>query len=982
MKTNSTIKAIFGLLFLFSLNIYGQTPMLVKDIYPGPAGSVPNAFINNKGILNFTVYLPTTPITVEQWQSDGTTAGTKINPNQNPLFNYTSVEFKGNTYSMDQMNSDTLKLYKTDLSGVRTVVKGLKGFNLSSQNQIYAGKDVFYFIAEFRDTTGLCCGYTDRSQVLWKSDGTAAGTVQVKQINSFGYRSTNNFQTALVTNNTIYLLLQENEVGQGLYICDGTAASYKLIERSSYPNFYTLHATEASGSLIYSKIDYASTTDINKYSNGIITKLANTNAPVVAAGAGLSTAFIFNIYGSGLWISDGTATGTKHLTDKYLIYYFKNTAGKLFAVSQDLGSSASDLLAISETGVSTVLSLHPVGLNSPNVLAIGNTLYYNNKTAAYGEELWKLDLTNFTVSTNICSSKSIEPWEMWISNVKFNTINNPSGKFKDYSLLGNSDYTNISTTVTKGQNLVINVNPSLSWNGYTPNVFARAWIDYNGNNIFEDSEKILEQTNTLTLSANVTIPTTAITGTVKMRVALKWDGYPTQCETFGRGEVEDYSIIIKTATDPCAGDVTPPTFAAACPTSRDIMVPYPQKDVNYDWQYLGVRDNCGAATEVVTPTNPLNQSVNILLGKSATLTHTATDSKGNTAKCTYTITAIPSPCEVSDITPPTVTCPPSFTVIAPAGQTTAITNFASPVAYDNCNVLGASVSTLPNGTVIVSSTPLPIGINTIKWTVADYKGNKASCTFNAIVTSSNNNKEDLEVSIVADKANPAIYSNVSFKVTVTNKGAVASGKFRVNMNTCAGGVIKTFIQNPGMLVYAGKPTVATQGFYSEVDQTWSFNSLAAGASATYTINAFTLSSKEIIMSAFVDQQTNIDFDSSPSATLPNCTPMQDDESAAIINKGSTRESDNNFDINEKILVFPNPAGELLNVNIANWDKKSVDIKIFNTLGIQVNNIQLDENHTPVQTIDISEIQDGNYYLFIESKTTRSQALKFVKQQSY
>ncbi len=691
----------------------------------------------------------------------------------------------------------------------------------------------------------------------------------------------------------------------------------------------------------------------------------------------INSSSIFLIYGRGLWISDGTVVGTKKLSDGEIFYYFKNTSGKLFAIKRDIFTTASDLISITETGVGTVTTLHPIGLNSPNALAIGNTLFYNNKTAAFGEELWKIDLTNFNNPNNICTSKSVEPWEMWISNVKLGSINNASGKFKDYSLLGNSDYTNISTTLTKGLSYNLNVTPSLSWVGYTPNVYARVWIDFNGNNIFEDNEKVLEQTNSLNLNANFTVLSTATNGSCKMRVAVKWGAYPTACEIFQRGEVEDYTINI-IGVDPCAGDVTPPTFNSICPANYSVQVPYPNTNVDIQWKYLGVKDNCGAATEVVTPTNPLSQSVNIQLGKSVTLTHTATDTKGNTAKCTYTITATPSPCEVSDVTPPNVVCPPNLIVIALPGQTTAITNFAPATAYDNCNVITSTIATLPNGNVIIPTTPLPIGVNTIKWTATDYKGNKGTCTFNVTVQSAVNNKEDLEVTIAADKSNPTIYSNVSFKVTVKNNGTIASGKFRINMNTCTSGVIKTFIQNPGMLVYAGKPTAANIGIYDEVNQTWTINSLAAGAIATYTINAFTLSSKEITMTAFVDQQSNSDYDSSPSTTLANCLPLQDDESAVVINKGSTRESINNLDINDKVLLYPNPAGEVLNINLQNWEKQALEISIFNALGVQMIQESLDENHTPLHSIEIEKLHDGNYFIFIQSKNTRSKAQKFVK----
>ncbi len=144
-----------------------------------------------------------------------------------------------------------------------------------------------------------------------------------------------------------------------------------------------------------------------------------------------------------------------------------------------------------------------------------------------------------------CASKGVAPWELWISNVQLNTINNASDKFKDYNTLGYSNYTNLSTTIAKNRPYQLTVNPSLSWVGNLSNVYCRVWVDYNGNNTYESTELVFQGTNMNSFSGNIIVPATAIDGTVRMRVAVKWGSYPEPCETFERGEVEDYTINLQ-----------------------------------------------------------------------------------------------------------------------------------------------------------------------------------------------------------------------------------------------------------------------------------------------------------------------------------------------------------------------------------------------------------------------------------------------------
>ncbi|WP_132066089.1 GEVED domain-containing protein, partial [Aquimarina spinulae] len=72
------------------------------------------------------------------------------------------------------------------------------------------------------------------------------------------------------------------------------------------------------------------------------------------------------------------------------------------------------------------------------------------------------------------------------------------------------------------------------------------WIDFNKNGTFEGTEKVVSASTSETsnLSYNFDIPSTAVLGNTRMRVAMKWNGVPTSCETFGYGEVEDYTVNI------------------------------------------------------------------------------------------------------------------------------------------------------------------------------------------------------------------------------------------------------------------------------------------------------------------------------------------------------------------------------------------------------------------------------------------------------
>ena len=139
-----------------------------------------------------------------------------------------------------------------------------------------------------------------------------------------------------------------------------------------------------------------------------------------------------------------------------------------------------------------------------------------------------------------CSSASLSSNDEYISNVQLNSINNNSGA-RLYS-----DFTSISTDLVEGQSYTIAVTPT-----WTSSVFAEAysvWIDYNNNGNFTDGGELVwfktSSTDTYN-SGTFTVPTGTSKTSVRMRVSMKYFDVPAPCETFSYGEVEDYTINLK-----------------------------------------------------------------------------------------------------------------------------------------------------------------------------------------------------------------------------------------------------------------------------------------------------------------------------------------------------------------------------------------------------------------------------------------------------
>lgn len=161
--------------------------------------------------------------------------------------------------------------------------------------------------------------------------------------------------------------------------------------------------------------------------------------------------------------------------------------------------------------------------------------------------------TNYIIvaqSTGPCTPSITSTCDEYIQNVTLNTINNTTA----CTTGGYAAYLNSSTTLSKGMQYTVTVTPAIMNStspAYTNDEIA-VWIDFNNDFTFSSAERVgyvlvaTGWSNQFTF----TVPTTAITGAVRMRVRISYSvvaesGAPIDpCAVATYGETEDYTVNI------------------------------------------------------------------------------------------------------------------------------------------------------------------------------------------------------------------------------------------------------------------------------------------------------------------------------------------------------------------------------------------------------------------------------------------------------
>ncbi|WP_164914120.1 M43 family zinc metalloprotease [Aquimarina sediminis] len=155
------------------------------------------------------------------------------------------------------------------------------------------------------------------------------------------------------------------------------------------------------------------------------------------------------------------------------------------------------------------------------------------------------------VVISYCNSNGRSTVDEYISRVQLGTIDKTSvGESSGYA-----DFTAESTILSKGNPNTITITPT--WRATVYSEGYSVWIDYNQDGDFMDAgEQVWSKvaSKATSVSGDFIVPSEAKNGNTRMRVSMKYNGIPSSCESFSYGEVEDYTVSIKTGGTPTCSD--------------------------------------------------------------------------------------------------------------------------------------------------------------------------------------------------------------------------------------------------------------------------------------------------------------------------------------------------------------------------------------------------------------------------------------------
>jgi hypothetical protein len=252
-----------------------------------------------------------------------------------------------------------------------------------------------------------------------------------------------------------------------------------------------------------------------------------------------------------------------------------------FPVSFQVGSNPP----VTETVTTSVPSNGFIDYNfvaKANLGLVGNTYQIKAWTGLSCDNTHQNDTAWKTVQNlfpSYCISTATSTGYEDLTNVTLHTLNNTSAAV-------GSMYTNFSATVpppvlSPGMSYPISISsgfpPSYS---YQYNCWVKVWIDFNRDGTFDPVNEMIfssATTSSNTVTGNVSIPPTAMSGNTLMRVVFVETSAATSvnpCGTYTWGETEDYMITISPqgACDAGITAIVEPGGTTAAGTSHPIKV--------------------------------------------------------------------------------------------------------------------------------------------------------------------------------------------------------------------------------------------------------------------------------------------------------------------------------------------------------------------------------------------------------------------------
>lgn len=311
----------------------------------------------------------------ELWVSDGTTAGTALlkdisinGDGISPYGETESIDFNGLLYFVGMETSQQSSLWKTDGTSAGTVKIRDMEIGLFKPEYMMIVNGMLFFIA----------GSYENGQDLWRSDGTELGTVKIKDMDP---ASGNISLGSLKDIDDVLYFSIRNTDSMEIWKTDGSDDGLMLV-KSIQGNIYDLPGGffDFRGSVYFSLDD--------------------------------------NIHGDELWRTDGTSNGTFLFKDIYEELHqssyprLEYADDNMFYFSANDGIHGDELWVSDGTEAGTTLLKDitaDLGADPEGFVAIGTTTYFVADDHIHGSELWKSDGTE--AGTTLV--KDISPGKDW-----------------------------------------------------------------------------------------------------------------------------------------------------------------------------------------------------------------------------------------------------------------------------------------------------------------------------------------------------------------------------------------------------------------------------------------------------------------------------------------------------------------------------------------------------------------------------------------
>jgi len=470
--------------------------VLIKDIVPTP-GSYAEKFVSVNGRVYFSANNndtgPGYSLGRDLYQTDGTTAGTislAINPSQggsNPL----DMTGHNGVFYISAMSRDAGHELWSGTGNKPSRLKDIYPYppntfgNPGSQPMNFKSAGQFLFFSANNGTNG---------NELWKTDGTEAGTVLVKDINLSGNSDPQNIENI---NGIVYFSADDGLYGNELWKSDGTEAGTILVkEINPSGNSDPANLINIDGVLYFTANDGRNGLELWK-SNGTeagTVLVRNINAGVASSNptslANINGVLFFaaddGVHGTELWKTDGTEVGTIMQKDIRLGNAGSSPASitNLNGVayfSADDGTTARELWRSNGTTSGTVLVQDIwLGVNgsNPTILTkVGNNILFAANNGIDGNEVWMSNnslqdarmmgdiepgatssdptaIFEFGSKVLVAATGPVVGNEIWIANIPAEIPTGPEATITAAGLL----------TICTGQNVLLKANTGT---GYT-----------------------------------------------------------------------------------------------------------------------------------------------------------------------------------------------------------------------------------------------------------------------------------------------------------------------------------------------------------------------------------------------------------------------------------------------------------------------------------------------------------------------------------